>query len=176
MTTTIRAVTPADAAAIATIYAPYVTDTVVTFEEHAPDAAEIVARIERLAPLYPWLVAERDGMVLGYAYGYPYRGRPAYRWVAEVGIYIAQHACGGGIGTRLYEALLTALGDAGYVAAIGALTLPNAASEALHARLGFRRTGVQTGIGYKHGRWLDVAFWQRDLGERPAVPREIGAG
>lgn len=174
MTAAIRAVDPADAAAIATIYAPYVIDTVITFEEEAPDAAEIAARIERLTPTHPWLVAERDGMLLGYAYGYPYRARPAYRWVAELGIYVAQHACGTGIGTPLYEALLSALAGSGYVSAIGTLTLPNPASEALHARLGFRNTGVQTGIGFKHGRWLDVAFWQRDLGARPAVPREVG--
>lgn len=167
----IRAVTLADAAAIAAIYAPYVTETTITFEEEAPDAAAIAARIERLAPTFPWLVAERDDAPLGYAYAYPYRARAAYRWVAETGIYVAREALGTGIGTPLYAALIDALEQAGYVAAIGVLSLPNPASEALHARLGFRRIGVQDGIGFKHGRWLDVGLWQRDLGERGTTPR-----
>ncbi len=166
----IRPVTPADAAAIAAIYAPYVAETTITFEEEVPDAAEIAARIARLTPTFPWLVAERDGVPLGYAYGYSYRARAAYRWVAETGIYVARDERGGGIGAPLYEALLGALTDAGYVAAIGALTLPNPASEALHMRLGFRNTGVQRGIGFKHGQWLDVGFWQRDLAPRRPAP------
>jgi L-amino acid N-acyltransferase YncA len=174
VTATIRAVVPADADAIAAIYAPYVAETTITFEEEVPDAAEITARIARLVPTFPWLVAERDSTVVGYAYGYPYRARAAYRWVAETGIYVARDARGGGIGTPLYEALLDALEQAGYVAAIGVLALPNPASEALHARLGFRNAGVQRRIGFKHGQWLDVGFWQRDLRARPLVPAEPG--
>ncbi len=169
MTGAIRAVKPADAAAIAAIYAPYVTETTITFEEEVPDTAEIATRIGRLTPTFPWLVAERDGALLGYAYGYRYRARAAYRRVAETGIYVAREARGTGIGTPLYAALLEALERAGYVAAIGVLALPNPASEALHARLGFRRIGVQEGIGYKHGRWLDIGIWQRDLAERPRL-------
>ena len=167
----IRGATPADAAAIAAIYAPYVAETTITFEDEPPDAAEIAARMARLMPTHPWLVAIRDDAVVGYAYAYPYRARAAYRWVAETGIYVDRAACGTGVGTPLYEALLQALTDAGYVAAIGALALPNPASEALHARLGFRAAGVQTGIGFKHGRWIDVGFWQRDLAKRSAEPR-----
>lgn len=170
----IRSVAPGDAAAIAAIYAPYVTDTAITFEETAPDAAEIATRIARITATHSWLVAEREGVVIGYAYGYPYRTRAAYRWVCEVAIYVARDACGGGVGTPLYAALMTALTAAGYVTAIGAIALPNAPSEALHARLGFRHTGVQAGIGFKQGGWHDVAFWQRDLAprsDRPADPQ-----
>ena len=168
----IRSVLPEDAAAIAAIYAPYVTDTVITFELDAPDEAEMRARIAHVTATHPWLVAERDGRVVGYAYGSAYRTRAAYRWVAEVGIYVALDARGGGIGRPLYTALLEALERAGYVAAMGVMTVPNDASSAIHERLGFRHVGTQPGIGYKHGRWHDVAFWQRDLAPRQEDPPE----
>ncbi|USI73276.1 GNAT family N-acetyltransferase [Sphingomonas morindae] len=170
----IRPVRREDAAAIAELYRPYVTDSVITFELAAPDEGEIGARIEAITHAFPWLVAEREGAVIGYAYGSPYRTRAAYRWVAETGIYLAPAAQGQGLGRLLYGALLDALAAHGYVAAIGVLTLPNPASEALHAALGFRPAGVQPGIGFKQGRWHDVGFWQRDLAPRtadPAVPQ-----
>jgi L-amino acid N-acyltransferase YncA len=168
----IRPVRPDDADAIAAIYAPYVTDTAITFEYEAPDAAEMRDRIARFTPTHPWLVAERDGRVIGYAYGSPYRTRAAYRWVAEAGIYLDTGTRGGGIGTMLYEALCTALAEAGYVAVLGVMTLPNPASEALHARTGFRDVGTQPGIGFKFGTWHDVGFWQRDLAPRTADPAD----
>lgn len=170
----IRPVTPDDAGALAAIYRPYVTDTVITFELDPPDAAEFARRIAAFTPTHPWLVAEADGRVLGYAYGSPYRTRAAYRWVAEAGIYLAEDARGTGLGTRLYGTLCDALAERGYVAVLGVMTLPNPASEALHRRLGFRDTGTQTGIGFKHGRWHDVGFWQKDLAPRTETPREPG--
>lgn len=172
MTLTIRPVTLEDADAIAAIYAPYVTDTAITFELDPPDAAEMRARIERVTPTHPWLVADRDGIVLGYAYGATYRTRAAYRWVAETGIYVAPDARGGGIGTPLYRALLDELQRRGFVAALGVMTAGNPASSALHARLGFVDTGTQPGIGFKHGAWHDVVFWQKELAERLADPGE----
>jgi L-amino acid N-acyltransferase YncA len=168
----VRPVRLDDAAAIAAIYAPYVTDTTITFELYAPDAAAMAERIATVTRMHPWLVAEEDGAVLGYAYGYPYRARPAYRWVAETGIYLAQAAHGRGIGGTLYAALLEALASAGYVAAIGAIAMPNDASVALHERLGFTHSGTQTGIGFKQGGWHDVSFWQRDLAPRSRDPIE----
>ena len=165
-----RSVVAADADAIAAIYAPYVAETAITFEYDEPDAAEIARRIAAYTPTHPWLVAERGGAVIGYAYGSPYRARAAYRWVAESGIYLAAEARGGGIGTALYEALCAALRDYGYVAVLGVTTLPNLASEALHRRCGFRDVGTQRGIGFKFGRWHDVGFWQRDLAPRSATP------
>ncbi len=166
----IRPVTLDDAAAIAAIYRPYVTDTVITFELDPPDEAEMRARIERTIPTHPWLVAERDGLMLGYAYASTYRTRAAYRWVAETGIYLAGAAHGRGIGRSLYAALLAELERRGYVSAIGAMTANNPASTALHERLGFRDAGTQQGIGYKHGAWHDVVFWQRDLAPRTIDP------
>lgn len=161
-----------DAAAIAAIYAPYVIDSVITFELDPPDAAEFGRRIGHVTATHPWLVAERDGRVVGYAYGSTYRTRAAYRWVAETGIYVAQDARGGGIGGPLYAALLDELTRRGFVAAMGVMTAGNPASTALHERLGFRNVGTQPGIGFKHGAWHDVLFWQRDLAPRCDDPAE----
>ncbi len=168
----IRPVSPDDASAIAGIYRPYVTDTVITFELDPPNAAEFRRRIEHVTTTHPWLVAEREGVVVGYAYGSTYRTRAAYRWVAETGIYVAQDACGGGVGTSLYTALLDELTRLGFVAAMGVMTAGNPASTALHERLGFRHVGTQPGIGFKHGAWHDVVFWQRDLAPRLDDPAE----
>jgi L-amino acid N-acyltransferase YncA len=172
VTVTIRPVTPGDADAIAAIYRPYVTDTVITFELDPPDADEMRARIARITPTHPWLVAEVDGAVLGYAYGATYRTRAAYRWVAETGIYVSEAARGRGIGRPLYQALLDELTRRGFVAAMGVMTAGNPASTRLHERLGFVDTGTQPGIGYKHGGWHDVVFWQKDLAPRSDAPAE----
>ena len=172
MNLAIRPVTVGDAEAIAAIYRPYVTDTVITFELDPPDAEEMRARIERITPTHPWLVAEVDGAVMGYAYGSSYRTRAAYRWVAETGIYVADAARGRRIGTPLYQALLDELEKRGFVAAMGVMTAGNPASTALHERLGFVDTGTQPGIGYKHGGWHDVVFWQKDLAPRATEPGE----
>ena len=171
----VRPVSPDDASAIAAIYRPYVTDTAITFELDPPDAAEFRRRIETITATHPWLVAEREGAVLGYAYGSTYRTRAAYRWVAETGIYLAGTAHGHGIGRALYTALLDELERRGFVAALGVMTAGNPASTALHERLGFRHVGTQPGIGFKQGAWHDVVFWQRDLAPRVDAPPEPGA-
>ncbi|HLZ79066.1 MAG TPA: GNAT family N-acetyltransferase [Sphingomonas sp.] len=168
----VRAVSPDDASAIAAIYRPYVTDTVITFELDPPDAAEFRKRIMQVTATHPWLVAALDGRVVGYAYGSTYRTRPAYRWVAETGIYLDGTAHGHGIGRALYTALLDELTRRGFVAAMGVMTAGNPASNALHERLGFRHVGTQPGIGFKHGAWHDVVFWQRDLAPRLDDPPE----
>jgi len=175
----LRAATLADAGTIAAIYAPYVTDTTITFEIDAPDAAAMAARIEAAANnAYPWLVAEQDGTVLGYAHASRYRERAAYRWVCETGIYLAREATGRRIGGKLYEALLDTLEEWGYVAAISVIALPNRPSVKLHERLGFEPIGVQPRIGFKKGVWCDVGFWQLDLAPRrkdqtePAPPAD----
>jgi phosphinothricin acetyltransferase len=173
---TIRPAALTDAEAIAAIYRPYVTDTVITFELDPPDAAEMRRRIETVTATHPWLVAERDGVVVGYAYGSTYRTRAAYRWVAETGIYLAADAHGLGLGKTLYEALLAALAERGFVAAMGVMTAGNPASTALHERLGFFHAGTQPGIGFKHGQWHDVVFWQRDLAPRQDAPPEPARG
>ena len=164
---------PADAAAIAAIYRPFVEESRVSFEDSAPDAAEMERRIAGERPgFHPWLVAEEDGRVVGYAASSPFRSRSAYRWVVETGIYLAPEGCGRGIGRALLTPLLELLERQGYVAAIGAIALPNEASVALHEKLGFTCSGTYRRVGFKLGEWLHVGLWQKELAPRCAEPAE----
>ncbi len=159
----IRHATPADTEAIQSIYAPLVRDTAITFELEVPGVSEIQRRIANVVPRAPWLVLERDGGVVAYAYGHTWRERPAYRWTIETSIYVADRARGQGVGRELYGDLLERLRRQGFALAIGGITLPNPASVALHERLGFRQVGVHAGCGWKLGRWWDVLFLQKEL-------------
>ncbi|MEP7042004.1 MAG: arsinothricin resistance N-acetyltransferase ArsN1 family B [Dokdonella sp.] len=171
-TTLYRTANAHDAAAIAAIYAPYATDTVITFETEAPDAAEMQTRIALIGKRYPWLVGELDGKVVGYAYASEYRSRKAYRWSIDVGVYLAPAAHRRGIGRGLYARLFELLRVQGYVNAYGIITLPNAASVGLHEAMGFQPIGVYRHVGYKHGAWLDVGWWHLALATPPLPPRE----
>lgn len=170
MSALIRLADPNDAAAIAAIYRPYVENSLFTFEEAAPDADEIAARIGN--PTHPWLVFALEGLVVGYASTSPMRNRAAYRWSVETGIYLAPSAHGRGIGTRLLAAHLDTLERQGFVTAIAGIALPNNSSVALHQKLGFTLSGVERAVGFKFGKWIDVARWQRDLAARTNVPSE----
>jgi L-amino acid N-acyltransferase YncA len=173
--TAIRLASASDADAIASIYRPYVETSRISFEEEAPGGAEIAARMG--SPLHPWLIAEEDGRVLGYASSSPYHRRPAYRWTVETSIYLAPEAQGRGIGLQLLSRLIDLLTRQGYVTAIAAIALPNPASIALHERLGFVAAGTYHGVGFKLDEWADVSLWQRDLAPRtgaPAEPRHPG--
>ena len=152
-----------DAAAVAAIYAPFVDDTVISFEDVAPTAAEIAARIERLTDTHAWLVADDDGEILGYAYGCPHRERAAYRWATEVSVYVDPRHQRRGAGRALYEALFGLLADKHYRIALAVIALPNDASVGLHEACGFKPVGVYRGIGFKHGTWWDVGWWQLEL-------------
>lgn len=159
-----------DAAACAAIYAPHVEGSAVSFEERAPEAAEMAMRIERYGASHAWLVAELEGEVVGYAYATAFNERPAYRWSTSVSVYIGESAQGRGVGRALYEALFARLRERGYRMACAGITLPNPASVSLHERLGFERVGVNREIGWKHGAWHDVGWYQLELapaGEGP---------
>jgi L-amino acid N-acyltransferase YncA len=164
-----------DAAACAAIYAPFVADTPVSFEERPPGEEEMRERIEGLAQRYPWLVAEEAGAVVGFAYASPHRERAAYRWAVDVTVYVAEGSRGRGVGRALYERLLELLAHQGFAVACAGITLPNAASVALHEACGFERVGVYPGIGWKAGAWRDVGWWHKRLlpmtPERPPEPR-----
>jgi L-amino acid N-acyltransferase YncA len=162
----------ADAAACAAIYAPNVTAGVASFEEEPPDAAEMQRRIEETSARYPWLVAERDGAVAGYAYGTVHRTRRAYRWVVEVTVYVDQARQRSGVGRGLYEALLPLLARQRLQVAVAGITLPNDASVALHESVGFQPVGVYRDFGYKFGAWHDVGWWQARLAPVTASPQE----
>ncbi len=173
MAVLIRLASEADATAVAAIYRPYVEDSRISFEEAAPDPAEMARRIKGDVPgFHPWFVAEEDGRLLGYAASSRFRTRPAYRWTVETGIYLAADAHGRGIGKSLLATLLNMLERQGYVAAIGAIALPNEASVALHEKLGFFHTGTYRRVGFKAGEWLDVGLWQKELAQRGAEPAE----
>jgi len=153
----------ADAAACAAIYAPYVTDTTITFEETPPTAADFTTRIETAQANHAWLVGEVEGVVVGYAYAGPYRPRAAYRWSCETSVYLDRDQRGSGRGREIYQGLLDRLGAMGFRMAVAGATLPNDASERLHVALGFAPIGVFRRVGYKFDTWCDVAWVQRDL-------------
>lgn len=173
MTATIRLARASDAATIAALYRPYVETSHFTFEEVAPDADEIAARMGN--PIHPWLVIEEGGAVLGYASTSPMRNRAAYRWSVETGIYLSAGVQGRGVGRQLLRAHLDLLERQGFVTAVAGIALPNDASIRLHERLGFTLSGVERGVGFKLGKWVDVSRWQRDLAPRTSEPREPSA-
>lgn len=167
----IRDADPArDAAACAAIYAPHVEGSAVSFEERAPDAAELAQRIERYGASHAWLVAEREGEVVGYAYATAFNERPAYRWSAGVSVYVAEGEHGRGAGRALYEALFDRLRERGFRMACAGITLPNEASVGLHESLGFEQVGMNPEIGWKNGAWRDVGWWQLELTPPMAGP------
>ena len=159
--TSVRAVTPADAGAVAAIYNHYVLQTVVTFEEEPITAAEISRRIDEVRTgSLPWFVAERAGAIAGYAYASRWRARSAYRFSSEVTVYLAPEQGRRGIGSALYAELLSALRGSGLHAAIGGIALPNDASVALHEKFGFKKVAHFEQTGFKFNRWVDVGYWQ----------------
>lgn len=167
----IRQADPArDGAGCADIYAPFVRETAISFEERVPTAAEFAARIERIEGTHPWIVAEHEGRVGGFAYGCPHRERAAYRWAADVTVYVDPRFHRRGMGRALYRVLLGLLREQGLWIACAGITLPNEASVALHESLGFVPVGVYRRIGYKAGAWWDVGWWQLALRPPAAGP------
>jgi L-amino acid N-acyltransferase YncA len=170
----VRAASERDAAACAAIYAPYVTDTAVTFETDPPSAAEMATRIAAASRDHAWLVLEQDGQVVGYAYGGRFHSRPAYRWACEVSVYLELGRRRTGGGRALYGELFERLTRRGYRVAVAGMTLPNDASVALHEAMGFEPVGTYRRIGFKLGAWHDVAWTQRALAggdDHPTEPR-----
>lgn len=166
---------PEDAASLLAIYAPFVETTAVTFEYAVPAVDELGARVRTVTAQWPWLVLERQGRVAGYAYASAWRTRAAYQWAVETTVYVHADERRRGIGRALYRSLLACLRVQGHRLALGAITLPNPASVALHEALGFRCVAVHRGCGHKLGAWHDVGFWEIELAARddaaPVAPR-----
>jgi L-amino acid N-acyltransferase YncA len=156
----LRTCTVADAVLICDIYNHYVRETVVTFEEVPVQVEDMVRRIDDVTIRFPWLVYELGGAVLGYAYASPWKERSAYRHSVESTVYLAPQVTGQGIGTLLYSALLNALRATDVHCVVGGIALPNAASVALHEKLGFNKVAHFREVGLKLGRWVDVGYWE----------------
>lgn len=165
-----RLATPEDGAACAIIYAPFVTDTVVSFEAVPPDADEMAARIARTIARTPWVVAELDGVVRAYAYGTRHRDRTAYDWTVETTVYVDQAYARSGLGRIAMSAVLAILRLQGAHLAVAGITPPNEGSVGLHQALGFTRVGEFEAIGWKSGAWHGVEWFALELGPREGEP------
>jgi L-amino acid N-acyltransferase YncA len=166
----VRLATAQDAAAIASIYRPFVESTIVSFELDPPGEREMGERINTTLPRYPWLVCEMDRQIAGYAYATAHRTRLAYQWSVDTAVYLRPEWHRRGIGRRLYRSLIQLLIAQGYCNAYAGITLPNAASVGLHEAVGFRPLTVYHQVGYKLGAWHDVGWWQLQLAPHAANP------
>ncbi len=160
-----RDATPADAAGCAAVYAPYVRDTVVSFEVEPPDETVVAARIHEAQEHHAWLVLVEGSRVVGFAYAGPWRARPAYRFSCEVSVYLAADRRGAGGGRLLYDRLLRRVADLGYRTVVAVMAEPNPASDALHRSLGFDHVGTLPAVGHKFGAWHDVSLYALRLPE-----------
>lgn len=159
--TRVRPAVPEDGEAFARVYNPYITGTVVTFEEEPVTGAEMSRRLGAVLERgLPWLVAEEGGAVVGYAYGGVWKERAAYRLSTEVAIYLDGSRTRQGVGSALYAALLPRLKELALHSVIGGIALPNPGSVALHERFGFRKVAHFAEVGFKFGKWVDVGYWQ----------------
>jgi len=161
----VRLATPDDAGAIASIYAYYVANTPISFEVAPPSKDEVRGRIERTLQRFPYLVCETEGRVVGYAYASRHHERAAYDWSCEVSVYVENGMHRRGIGRALYAALLALLRRLGYFTVLAGITVPNDGSVGLHTAMGFRQAGLNRNVGYKDGRWWDVAYVEMPLQE-----------
>jgi L-amino acid N-acyltransferase YncA len=159
----IRPATPTDALQIADIYNYYVLNTTVTFEEEAVTADEMAGRITEITEKYPWLVFERDGKILGYAYASPWKSRCAYKFSVETTVYLQNGLSGQGLGSELYAELLIRLQKLELHGIIGGVALPNEGCIALHQKFGFEKVAQFKEVGFKFNKWIDVTYWEKIL-------------
>ncbi len=169
---TLRFAMPQDVPALLEIYQAYIPTTV-TFEYILPSGEEFGGRVSSMGAVYPYLVAEEDGQALGYAYAHRVAERAAYAWGAELSIYLRPSAAGRGLGRRMYQALMELLAFQGVQTVYGLVASPNPASEGLHSALGFRVMGVQRKAGYKNGRWIDLIWYEKEIGPYGLEPAPI---
>jgi phosphinothricin acetyltransferase len=160
----VRVANEEDAPAVADIYAPYVRDTVISFEQDPPSAEEMRGRMRKILTTYPFLVFEDGGAVVAYAYASPHAERPAYRWSVDVAVYAAPEVHRRGVGRTLYTRLFEILVRQGFHSAFAGITLPNEKSVGLHEAMGFRPVGTYVEAGFKFGAWRDVGWWGRSIG------------
>ena len=162
-----------DAEACAQIYGYFVEHSTATFEYEAPSAVELESRIEAVTRTHEWLVAERDGRTVGFAYASPWNPRPAYEWSCETTIYVRNGHEGAGVGRSLYAQLTERLVQRGFRTAIGRIALPNDASIRLHESFGYTSVGIHRHLGFKHGQWVDVLHTELQLNTTDCAPLPV---
>lgn len=168
----IRLATPEDGRALLEIYAQYI-ETPITFEYALPAEQEFAARIRGISERYPYIICEENHKIAGYAYACRYREREAYQWDVEASVYVDQNSTSKGLGKRLYRILIEILRLQGVKNVYGGVVPPNIKSEALHKSLGFQILGTAQNTGYKNGKWHDVIWFQKQIGEYDAAPRPV---
>ncbi len=166
----LKAVTPKHIEAITAIYAPYVATNAVSFEDKAPSVDDMKARVSEHKGRYPWIVAEEDGVVLGYAYAKPVKPGESYRFTAEVAVYVAGEMEGKGVRRTLLNALTATLAAQNFTQLICTLLTPNDKLIQLYEAAGFRRAGQYREICFKNNQWHDVGLWQRELQDSTIPP------
>lgn len=174
----IRLANPSDAVAMLAIYAPYIRHTSITFETWVPAVADFANRIRSYVEYWPWLVYEKEGQIVGYAYASRYREREAYQWSVECSVYVQDDHLRSGIGRKLYTALFSILKAQGFTTVYAVINLPNDQSVAFHESLGFHYFATYEKVGYKLGKWKDVGWWQLQLNaysDEPPVPIKFSA-
>jgi L-amino acid N-acyltransferase YncA len=171
----IRPVQMQDAKAVLSIYKPYIESSATTFETTVPPVEEFAARIKTYTEKYPWLVAVDEGEVIGYAYASRHRDREAYQWCVESSVYVLEEYHHTGIAKELYVKLFDILQRSGYVNVYAGVTLPNPKSYTFHTKMGFEPIGVYKNIGYKSGKWHDVAWLVKTINphtDDPSAPQK----
>ncbi len=169
----LRFVKPEDASRLLEIYRPYVEHTTISFETEPPSLEEFQRRITSFSGWFPYLVAEEDEAILGYAYAHAFHERAAYGWTVETSIYVERGLRGKGLGKRLYQALLTLLQAQGIRTVCAVVTIPNDPSIGFHQALGFHQAGILPQVGYKLGQWHDVAYLTRQLNPAQDAPEPL---
>lgn len=167
----LRPVIVADAAELVSIYAPYVQETAVTYEYEVPSVEEFQGRIANTTKNYPYLAAVEDGVILGYAYASAFHPRAAFRWTAEVTVYLRKEAHGRGIGRMLYEKLEEILKKQNVQTAVALIADPNPESVAFHEKMGYAVAGRLTNCAYKLGQWRGMYYMEKSLGEYGGEPK-----
>ena len=166
----IRLAKPTDSAAMLDIYSPYIENTSLTFETITPSIPDFTQRIENYLQLTPWLVADKDGKVAGFAYASKYRDRTAYQWSIECSIYVHDDFLHTGIGTELYSTLFRILKHQGFTTVYAVINLPNEPSVEFHEKMSFRHFATFEKVGFKLGQWKNVGWWQLQLNEYENEP------
>lgn len=169
-----RLATPADSEALLKIYAQYI-DTSITFEYKLPTNAEFTERIKDIVSVYPYVLCEFEGEIVGYAYAHRHLQRQAYQWNAQLSVYIDKNHHSKGVGKGLCLAVIELLRLQGVKTLYSLITQPNPSSERLHSVLGFTLIGTYHNTGYKNGRWRDVCIYEKALGEYNLAPKPITA-